>query len=52
MEKKIEEMTMVELEACAYRQIVALEQVKLNLRLITEEIQKRSIPKVEKEGVG
>jgi len=42
MEKKLEEMTVVEIESLCYRQIVLLEQTKQNIQLLQMELQKRN----------
>jgi len=45
--KTLEEMTLEELKACAYDQIVQREQADGNLRLLNAEIQKRAQAKPE-----
>jgi len=41
MDKKIEDMTTMELESICYRQILLLEQTKSNIQIIQQELQKR-----------
>ena len=45
-QKKIEDMTIDELKILAYDQLCILEQVKTNLALIKQEMDKRSIKHV------
>lgn len=40
-ERKIEEISLIELESLAFRQLELFEQVKQSLGLLTQEIQKR-----------
>ena len=47
MEKKLEEMTVMEIEAFCYRQIVLLEQTKTNIQILQQELQKRNEVKKE-----
>ena len=41
MDKKLEDMTTMELESICYRQILLLEQTKSNIQIIQQELQKR-----------
>jgi hypothetical protein len=41
MDKKIEDMSVMELESICYRQLVLLEQTKNNIQIIQQELQKR-----------
>jgi phosphoribosyl-ATP pyrophosphohydrolase len=42
---KIEEMSEVELKSMCYDQLVILEQTQMNIKIIQQELQKRSQPK-------
>ena len=41
MEKKLEDMTVIEIKALLYDQIVVLEQTKTNINILQQELVKR-----------
>ena len=47
--KKLEEMSVIELESLIYRQLRAAEQIKINIQLLEQELNKR--PKEEVKNV-
>jgi phosphoribosyl-ATP pyrophosphohydrolase len=53
MEKKLEEMSVMELESICYRQLVILETAKNNIQIIQQELQKRNgnSQEIKKEGI-
>jgi hypothetical protein len=50
MEKKIEDLSLIELESICYRQLVILETAKNNIQIIQQELQKRNSQEIKKEG--
>ena len=41
MDKKIEDMSVMELESIGYRQLILLQQTQNNIQIIQQELQKR-----------
>jgi len=49
MEKKLEELTVTEIKALLYDQVVLMEQTKTNINVLQQELQKKTQPKEQKQ---